>query len=88
MKPISIPAETALLTDFNSLDCLDGAVLSSFENERPLLGLLGQLDWRLSGEFTRLVRAGQITGKKNESVYVPKNWNQKKIHLLVVGRGI
>ncbi len=64
-----------------------GMALLHFENEKPLQGLLGEVDWKLAGVFTRLVREGTLTGKKNEMSYVPVKWNEETFHFLIVGNG-
>lgn len=65
----------------------DGAVLFCFEDERPLQGLLGQLDWRLNGVFSNWIRSQRITGKFGEAVYAPLKWNERTFHFLVIGAG-
>ena len=61
--------------------------LLCFENERPLQGLIGKLDWKLNGAFTKLLRSGVITGEKNEMAYVPLKWNDQTFHFLILGGG-
>ena len=39
-----------------------------FENERPLKGLLGLLDWRLCGRISQLILAHHITGRAGEKL--------------------
>jgi hypothetical protein len=66
---------------------LSGMILLCFENERPLKGMLGYLDWRFNGYFSKLLKEQIITGKKNETVYVPLLWNDQTFPFLIVGAG-
>ena len=66
---------------------LSGMILLCFENERPLKGMLGYLDWRFNGHFSRLLKEQTITGKKGETVFVPLLWNDQTYQFLIVGAG-
>src|SRR5258708_24664916 len=41
------------------------------EDERPLAGLAGLADWRLSGGLSRLLRAGLLKGVQGEALLTP-----------------
>ncbi len=77
-----IRVETAL-----SQKQISGLILVCFENERPLVGTLGYLDWRLSGHFSELLKSQVLTGKLGEFLYTPLKFNQDTYHFLVVGGG-
>jgi hypothetical protein len=47
------------------------AVICCAQNERPLQGLAGELDWQLQGALSRMIRWGRITGEKGECVLFP-----------------
>jgi hypothetical protein len=65
-----------------------GALVATInENERPLLGLAGLLDWRFQGAISACLRAGAITGKVGECVYFPVTKNGKLFKLLLLGVG-
>ena len=66
---------------------INGMVLLCYEFERPLQGVMGELDWCLNGVFSKLLKTQIITGKKGESVYVPVSWNGNTFHFLVIGAG-
>lgn len=66
---------------------VEGLILSCFENERPLQGLAGRLDWRLRGMLSQFIRAGSITGKAGECCYVPVQWHDRTFHLFLAGGG-
>jgi hypothetical protein len=66
---------------------IQGMVLYCFEDERPMRGWIGELDWRFQGHFSRWNHAQHLTGKFGEAVYAPLKWNEKTFHFLVIGAG-
>lgn len=62
--------------------------VTCYENERPLQGLVGLLDWRFHGMISQFIRAGVITGKKGEIVYIPAKKQNRHYHLFLVGGGL
>ncbi len=62
-------------------------IATCYQNERPLAGLAGLLDWRFQGEVTSFVRNGMITGKIGECVYLPYSRFGKTYRVLLVGAG-
>ena len=62
-------------------------VCSVFEDQRPLKGVAGALDWRLKGFLSRFVMSGRITGANEEYVYVPIKHESHVKHLMLVGLG-
>ena len=81
-KTIKISADTALFTGE-----IQGLVVTFHENERPLCGLAGLLDWRLQGLISFHLRNSSIVGKAGECVYFPVSRNQRTYHLLLAGAG-
>ena len=56
-----------------TLDAVDQAAAESLclfvgDDERPLTGLAGLVDWRLTARLSRLLRGGQLTGAAGEAV--------------------
>ena len=47
------------------------AIVTFFEDDRPLRGSAGRADWRLCGQLSRLVSEGRIQGRRGEAVLVP-----------------
>ena len=59
-----------------------------FENERPLLGLAGWLDWMTHGELHRFAKAGFLTGAKGEICVLPYRRRTFSVEILLVGMGM
>lgn len=68
-------------------DALVAFAVAMFQNERPLQGPIGELDWWLSQAFSRAIRAGVLQGKLGERSYVPVRHGDKSLHFLVLGQG-
>jgi hypothetical protein len=66
---------------------LKGLAATFYENERPLQGLAGLMDWRFHGAISRCLKAGAISGKAGECVYFPVTRNGQTYHLILVGAG-
>lgn len=64
-----------------------GIVATFHQNERPLHGLSGLLDWRLQGAISRQLGAGSLLGKQGECVYIPHTRHGITYHLLLIGAG-
>lgn len=59
--------------DLRAIDGLrcEAIALPFFEDERPLRGAAGLIDWRLCGRLSRLLVRGQVRGGQGERVLVP-----------------
>jgi len=63
------------------------------ENERPLLGLAGAVDWRLCGLISEALRSGAITGARGEWAYFPvaplksDSHPSQQLHVFLYGQG-
>jgi hypothetical protein len=66
---------------------VDSLVVAVPENERPLSGLVGLLDWRFHGAISESLRAGAITGQPGECVYFPVFKNGHVYKLILAGAG-
>src|SRR4051794_20463558 len=83
-------AEDVLLgMSVSNTDSSDKTLLicSIFENQRPLKGTVGLLDWRMRGFLSSFVLGSKITGKESEIVYIPIKHHGGVRHLLLVGLG-
>src|SRR5262250_2500277 len=59
-----------------TLEAIDQAAAESLclfiaSDERPLTGLAGLTDWRLSGRLSQLLRKGLLSGAEGEAVLTP-----------------
>jgi len=65
----------------------DGWVIAIYENERPLQGFSGGVDWFFHGQLSQFLKKEFITGKPGECAYVPLEKNERVYHLILVGAG-
>ena len=82
MNQLDLKPETAL-----SHKKINGMMLLCYENERPLRGMLGDLEWRFGGPFSKLLKEQILSGRRGEMVYFPLLWNRETFHFLIVGAG-
>jgi hypothetical protein len=57
------------------------------EDERPLRGEAGQLDWRLDGEISRLLESGYVTGSREEAALLPGGPMIGAVRVMLIGVG-
>lgn len=62
-------------------------VLPIFEDERPLQGLAGLVDWRMGGSLSALLRSGFCTGAASEAVLLPGCRTLPVERLVLLGLG-
>lgn len=62
-------------------------VVGFFEDERPLRGMAGRIDWRLCGGLSRLIRASRITGAAGEALLTPGQGGVRAAWVLALGLG-
>ncbi|MBI3535754.1 MAG: hypothetical protein HY072_09760 [Deltaproteobacteria bacterium] len=79
---IDLKAEKALFTKD-----LKGLALAIYEDERPLKGLAGIIDFRFQRIFSYFLKSQAMTGKKGECIYVPTQKTNKTYHFILVGCG-
>jgi hypothetical protein len=66
---------------------VQGLVATCYQNERPLSGLAGLLDWRFQGAISNCLRIGAFSGEPGECVYLPVTRNERTYHLILAGCG-
>lgn len=68
---------------------LQALVVCFYENERPLAGLSGLLDWRFYGEISNYLRAGAMSGATGQCAYLPmtSKAQTRTYHLIFMGCG-
>lgn len=64
------------------------AVLPFFQDERPLKGGAGQIDWRMNGAISELILKKVMIGELGESVLIVPNRRVDCEKILMVGLGI
>lgn len=71
------------------IDALDCEVLATgfFQDERPLKGTSGLIDWRLNGLLSRLLRQNKITGEWKETTLLPSRGRIPSKLILLFGLG-
>ncbi|OFZ53122.1 MAG: hypothetical protein A2428_17770 [Bdellovibrionales bacterium RIFOXYC1_FULL_54_43] len=79
---LDVDADRALFTGE-----VQGLAVTFFENERPLAGLAGLLDWRFQGVISDYLREGAITGAAGQCAYIPITRNGIIYHLILAGAG-
>jgi len=85
---MSAAISTVALT-LESLDPLpvDTVCLFVPEDERPLTGAAGYVDWRLCGQLSRLLVDGFFKGSRGESLLLPSNGRIGAPRVVVLGLG-
>jgi len=63
------------------------AVVTFFENDRPLRGEAGRVDWRLCGMLSELVARGALRGAGGEAALLPTFGHLRAPRVLVLGLG-
>lgn len=78
-----------VLPDLRRLDEISSEVVicGIWKDVRPLTGLAGLLDWRLSGRLSRLAKQGFLVGEVGEVLFVPARPRLPFDKLLVCGLG-
>ncbi len=65
----------------------DTLLLPVPEDERPLRGDAGWIDWRLCGEISRHLLSGYVTGKSGEAILFPVRAPLRATRMLLLGVG-
>ena len=63
------------------------AIVTFFEDDRPLRGSAGRADWRLCGRLSRLISEQRVTGRRGEAVLVPTRGGMQAPLLVAIGLG-
>ena len=75
--------------DLERLDALksEAIAIPVFEDERPLRGALGLIDWRLCGSVSKLILRGRLSGREGETLLLPARPRLTFEKLFVFGVG-
>lgn len=63
------------------------AVVTFFEDERPLRGNAGRADWRLCGRLSHLISDDRVQGRRGEAVLIPTRGGMQAPLLVAIGLG-
>ncbi|MFO1518434.1 MAG: M17 family peptidase N-terminal domain-containing protein [bacterium] len=63
------------------------ALVTAFEDIRPLKGTAGLVDWRLNGRLSRLILDSRFSGSRGEALLMPTAGRLDARELLLVGMG-
>lgn len=86
MTPDFAEIESALESKLGQ-DGNQGFLLACPQNERPLQGLAGWIDWRTRGAISAFLKTGAVTGAPGELTLLPISWRSQPFQLLLVGIG-
>jgi len=62
-------------------------VTGLFQDERPLKGTSGLIDWRLNGTLSHLLKEGRMTGEWQEATLIPSHGRVIPPLILLLGLG-
>jgi hypothetical protein len=65
----------------------DLLVAGFFQDERPLRGASGLVDWRLNGMLSRFLKEGRMTGEWQETTLIPSHGRVTPPLILLLGLG-
>jgi Cytosol aminopeptidase family, N-terminal domain len=80
---LSIAVETAPIEKA----AVELVVVTFFENDRPLRGETGRVDWRLCGMLSDLLARGALRGSAGEAALIPTFGRLRAPRVLVLGLG-
>ena len=66
----------------------EAVVLLFFQDERPLKGASGMVDWRMCGAISNMILSERISGEKGESILIAPSRKIKGKKILMIGLGI
>lgn len=65
----------------------DILALTLFEDERPLRGHAGMVDWRMNGELSRMIVNGSVSGREGEPLLMSTDNRIPSPRILLFGLG-
>jgi hypothetical protein len=84
---VKISHQPLSLESLDTLAEVDTVCVFVAEDERPLQGLAGYLDWRLCGGISRLLLSGFLQGTLGESLLLPTQGRVAPQRAFVLGVG-
>ncbi|MFL5358924.1 M17 family peptidase N-terminal domain-containing protein [Archangium sp.] len=75
------------LEGLDSLEGVDALCLFVGEDDRPLPGSAGYVDWRLCGSLSRILQSGFFVGAREDSLLLPTDGGFSVPRVFVIGLG-
>ena len=84
---MNVAAYDANLQGLDSLEGVDALCLFVGEDDRPLPGSAGYVDWRLCGALSRVLQSGFFVGARDDSLLLPTDGRFPVPRIFVIGLG-
>ncbi|MFY0521682.1 M17 family peptidase N-terminal domain-containing protein [Archangium gephyra] len=84
---MNVAACDANLQGLDSLEGVDALCLFVGEDDRPLPGSAGYVDWRLCGALSRVLQSGFFVGARDDSLLLPTDGRFPVPRIFVIGLG-
>ena len=84
---MNVAAYDVGLQGLDSLEGVDALCLFVGEDDRPLSGSAGYVDWRLCGALSRVLQSGFFVGARDDSLLLPTDGRFPVPRIFVIGLG-
>ncbi|WNG35892.1 peptidase M17 [Archangium violaceum] len=84
---MNVAAYDVGLEGLDSLEGVDALCLFVGEDDRPLPGSAGYVDWRLCGSLSRVLQSGFFVGAREDSLLLPSDGRFPVPRIFVIGLG-
>jgi hypothetical protein len=84
---VNVAAYDIGLQGLDSLEGVDALCLFVGEDDRPLPGSAGYVDWRLCGALSRVLQSGFFVGARDDSLLLPTDGRFPVPRIFVIGLG-
>lgn len=84
---MNVSAHDIGLAGLDALQELDALCLFVGEDDRPLPGSAGYVDWRLCGALSRVLQSGFFVGARDDSLLMPSDGRFPVPRIFVIGLG-
>ena len=84
---MNVSAHDMGLAGLDSLEGVDALCLFVGEDDRPLPGSAGYVDWRLCGALSRVLQSGFFVGARDDSLLLPTDGRFRVPRIFVMGLG-
>jgi Cytosol aminopeptidase family, N-terminal domain len=84
---VNVAAYDVGLQGLDSLEGVDALCLFVSEDDRPLPGSAGYVDWRLCGALSRVLQSGFFVGARGDSLLLPADGRFPVPRIFIIGLG-